>query len=381
MISRLALLLIASSFVLLSSCSKNGETVEATAINPTPVKLSHRLSIEDVVSDPAYARMFHRVAAENPQHISTVLHAIRFYGADHKVYRGTPDECTLLELLTDESLSQKHLGGFGLVQTPYGVRGVTVPRPRAFVENSQQSHDLQILATLASLGVPRSHPIRFRDKTLTVGDLLDDAIATFSLEREEIEWSAFSLILYLPPRRTWTNKFGREFNFDELCEHLLDASLDTTCSGTHLLYGMTALLLVDRQMPILEPKNSRRLGDRLAEVARYLEASQKPEGFWEGYWFLGLDDDTFRDEEIADEVDELERTQRRVSRVLATGHHLEWLMKLPPEMQPGETCFRNAGRWLNECVIAESDEVIRSNYCPYTHAVNAVRLLRPPARL
>ncbi len=367
------LLVMLVALTVFPACFRQGEVSLST---PDPARLVARVSLVDSVDDGTYAQMLGRVRSKEPKHISTVLHAIRFEGPDFKVYQDAEEACSFLQLLTNESLSNQHLGGFGLIKTPYGVRAITVPRPRAYVESSQQSHDLQILATFAALGVPLTQPIEFSSgSTATVQDLLDDAILTFSFDRKEIEWSALSLVLYLPPEKTWVNKFGKEYDFDSLCEYLLGKSFNATCSGTHLLYCMTALFLVDQKQQLLRSENATRLKDRLEEVSRYLQQTQHADGFWEVNWFFELEGQPLEDVSEA-EMNEQQLVQLRVNRVLATGHHLEWLMLLPPEMRPTDECFFRGSRWLQGAVLSESREVIANNYCPYTHAVNAVRLLK-----
>jgi len=64
--------------------------------------------------------------------------------------------------------------------------------------------------------------------------------------------------------------------------------------------------------------------------------------------------------------------------VLTTGHHVEWLMLLPPDLQPPRECFQVALRWLQVRLEVDDLDTIRQNYCPYSHAGRVLRVLSRP---
>ena len=65
------------------------------------------------------------------------------------------------------------------------------------------------------------------------------------------------------------------------------------------------------------------------------------------------------------------------STVLVTSHHLEWLMLLPSELLPESNRLLRSAQWLEEQAVAAEKDTLMEHYCPYSHAVRAVALLRP----
>ena len=119
----------------------------------------------------------------------------------------------------------------------------------------RQAHEDQLLAVLAEAGVPLSTPLTTGRGQASAQRLLDDTLANFDLKQAEPEWSALSVVLYLPPQRSWTDKYGKVLTFDDLAEELMDRTFQANlpCAGTHLIYTLTALLRADEQEPVLTP--------------------------------------------------------------------------------------------------------------------------------
>src|SRR5690606_16031429 len=91
---------------------------------------------------------------------------------------------------------------------------------------------------------------------------------------------------------------------------------------------------------------------------------QYDEGYWHGNWSLGAaaknvatDDEDYR-------------------RVIATGHHLEWLAIAPPELHPPRESLRRAARWLIDETLSVPEETLRERYTFYSHVGNALALWR-----
>jgi hypothetical protein len=177
------------------------------------------------------------------------------------------------------------------------------------------------------------------------------------------------LMLYVPPARSWRNKFGKEFTFDDAVRELLSRPIERSpCAGTHRLTALAVMLRVDAEVPVLSEAVRAEVREHLRVVVRTLTECQRPQGFWEPSWFQELPGARplmFRN---------MTGTE---SEVLATGHHLEWLMLLPPDMQPPPEVFARGARWLTKVLLEESKDNrwVAANYCPVIHAARSVLVL------
>jgi hypothetical protein len=255
-----------------------------------------------------------------------------------------------------------------LFETKTGVRCRVLERGQAlWKQHERQAHTDQLLAVFAELRIPLSHPIRTVSGKRTVRELLVDALANFALDQKEIEWSALAFILYLPPQRSWADKFGRSCDFDALAEELLSCGMEgRSCGGSHILFALTAMLQIDRRTSILTDKSQKRIRDHLRQMVGYAVRNQSSAGFWRSDWH--------RSEKNLD----LENGRRGAigpSEVLITGHQLEWMMFLPPELSPPRDCFLRGANWLQSQLLTATPSTIKDNYCPYSHAGRVLMLL------
>ena len=303
--------------------------------------------------------------------LGAMLHAAHVFGAECCVSeKGSGEPIRVVDLLLHSERGSEHFGGArALCPTRYGARFPLHQKAALGTEQpSAESHPGQTLSVLAGLGVPLSQPIQLPDdETGTLQQVLDDMAANFVLEGE-IYWDAAALTLYVPPARSWTNKFGEEFTFDMLAEELLNRDLaESSCSGTHGLISLTILMRVDEQTEILSPRIRKKLRQRLADVATVLVEGQLPDGSWQLDWHAPLSGRPSS------------RNQRRTETtgVLATGHHLEWLLMLPDEMRPDDQVFARAAEWLLAALLQQTEdrEWVQRWYCPASHAARAVKIL------
>jgi hypothetical protein len=309
---------------------------------------------------------------EHPVSVSDALHVLRLFGPEAvcKPAQGNGDRLPMLDTILDHDTGLAYFGGSGppLIDTRDGVRSRVVFRRDARWQPERQAHDDQLLAVLAEVGVPLSQRVRTPGGEHMVRNILEDTLANFDLKKQEIEWSALSVALYLPPRKSWVDKYGQLFTLDDVAKELIGRLYRPrlSCAGTHLLYSMTVLLRADEQYPVLSPEVRTELREKLRGAAQALPRSQSADGMWGADWASPVLDAAQRRPFTASPLGD---------QVLATGHHVEWLMLLPPDMAPPRVCFLAALRGLQLRLQTDDQQMLRQNYCPYSHAGRVLRLL------
>jgi hypothetical protein len=305
--------------------------------------------------------------------VSLYLHVLRVHGLGaSRPDPGRPAGATLLDELTDEAAGRAAFGSPALVRARTGARYPT-SGPGRF-RPSEETHRDQVLAAFAEFGVPLCQPLRFPDETLTVREVLRDSVANFHLRQAELVWTALAYALYLPPQRSWVNRYGEQTTFDELTAELLDRPFNkASCGGTHLLFTLTVLARADAQADVLSGPTRERLWQRLRQARDAVVASQAPDGTWPLDWFQGLGDYPLPATERIDPTD-------RAVRLLTTSHLAEWLLYLPPELAAPRACLERAGYWLYEQLRAATPAQELENFCPYAHAACVVKRLCPEGR-
>jgi hypothetical protein len=302
--------------------------------------------------------------------VSYCYHWLRVHGRDPAARTGPfPSRDAALELLTDQQAGEAYFGRPPVVRTRSGARFPTADADAAAAEFSLEAHRDQGLATLAELGVPLTHPLRIAGETFPLREVLRDSLANFHLGQEELTWTALAYALYLPPANHWVNRYGESFSFDDVVGELLGRPLDkASCAGTHLLYSLTILARVDRQMPVLSGPVRDRLWERLGHSVDVARRTQDAGGFWRVDWnreLLGA-----APAEGWSRPPDLPWT-----RLLATGHLAEWMLYLPPEVRPPADDLRRAGRWLYRQLHTHSAAQLQEWFCPCAHAVCVLRQL------
>jgi hypothetical protein len=182
-------------------------------------------------------------------------------------------------------------------------------------------------------------------------------------------WTALAYALYLPPGRSWLNRYGERTSFDEVVTDLLRRPLDrSVCAGTHLVYTLTVLARVDQQGAIVSEPVRERLWRRLRQALDATLATQEPDGSWPVDWNRSLLEGSEPDRFSPD-------SSQLQNRLLATSHLAEWLLYLPDELAVPDSCLRRAGWWLYEQLRVASPDQLRENFCPYAHAARVLLLL------
>jgi hypothetical protein len=232
---------------------------------------------------------------------------------------------------------------------------------------AQESHYDQAMATFGQLGLSLDQSIRVQGRTLstTLSEPFNTILQRFELGADEPEWTILSIAYYLPPAKSWTNRWGTSFSMDDLAAELLKRPYGQgTCSGTHTLFTICTLLRVDENHSILTNKSRQAITDRLRDVKRRLEEYQLPNGAWSDTWATNGYPVGPRD--YNDYPSYCERLR------VVTGHHLEWIAIAPLELRPSEQCLLRALNWCFEDLrmLPSIDE--RPARCPPTHTMLAV---------
>jgi len=222
------------------------------------------------------------------------------------------------------------------------------------------------LASLTEAGVSLDEPVFTPGRRgHTIGDVLQQSLWDFRVDEIETEWSALAFGLWLPPERAWRLRDGREVSFDLLAERLMrgDRKLGV-CAGTHRVYSLMVLVRLDDEFQILSPSMRAKAWRHLETVRDAIAVSQFPDGHWPSNWADGAD-------AVANPIDE-----EHYKKVIATGHHLEWLAIAPTELHPPRALILKAADWVIGTTRAQSDADIVQRYTFFSHVGNALALWR-----
>jgi len=308
-----------------------------------------------------------KIEEDREQNLSGIFHLIHLFGPEALAINSDNSTTPMVELLLNGNLGEKYFkDGLVLAKTRWGLRFPEVNRwYLATQQRNTQAHPGQGLATLSTAGVAVDTTVILPDgKKMKVKDILDDVQANFVLEGD-IYWDVIALAIYLAPQEEWTDKFGRTFSFDQVVDELISRDQSNMlCAGTHGLIALTTLLRVDREAPILSPIHRDKLKQYLALSVEQLVHSQLPDGGWSRQWMHPRP----------------KKESARVSAenmIQATGHHLEWLILLPQDLQPEPYILEHAARNLVRLLLFRIDDAQWRNqyFCPLTHAARSVSIL------
>jgi hypothetical protein len=301
--------------------------------------------------------------------VAVLAHGLMLWGPVADRQREPLVGSPLIEQILD---NEKYREAYGtrhplLIRTRYGARFADQRDELTTEERlDRESHVGQLLSILGECGVPLSSPIRTAEGPATLMNVLDDLVANFTLDHE-LDWSLAALALYLPPRRSWCNKFGTEFTFDQLAEHLLDRPLGqgSPCCGTHTLYTLAILLQVHRQEGILQQSTVGRLTGYLKAARERLIQNQTQDGFWTTDWAA-----------VSDAHPDLGK-DGVVQAIWMTGHHLDWMAIVPVDCRVPESGLRRAAEIVCRRTAATDSGQTLANCCYYFHGIRAtLRLIR-----
>jgi hypothetical protein len=339
-----------------------------------PWVISPRFSEPRIATDEQLTAVLNRVKppAVKDQMTNNFVHALRLWGPkadfhDEKIPSG--DE--LRQYFLDDTVFRKFAGEKAAPLFYYGRDGLDV---RSFDEQpahraSSSYHVDDLLATFAETGTSLETPIILRDHNghadqATVGELLNDSLRRFHLERFEYEWTAIVYGRYVFPLRQWKNRFGSRIDTNMIVKELMDKPLDIgPCNGLHRLEALVVLYRANEEANALQPRTKRAILQHMKRCSDLLVSAQHPEGFWTRSWPKGPGSQAEKNAPLHDKL-------------LVTGHQLEWLAYAPEEVQPPRETIVRAGQWLVRTLTEMDEKELIGAYGPYTHAARALCLWR-----
>lgn len=332
-----------------------------------PLEVGPLYDRPDFVTDEELAAVLERVVPRfrprrtAPNHVE---HAVRTWGVtaefdDPQALSGRE----LAAFLTDHA---RYAASWGEETAPLILDHRIGLAIRFGSEAGASVHHDHWLASLTEAGVGLHTPVygpARRDATIC--DVLQESLRDFRLDEFETEWTAMGFGLWLPPQREWIGSGGRRYSFDLIAERLMRGHPGLgVCCGTHRVYSLMLLVRLDEEFAILSEGVRREAFAHLARVRELLIASQQANGCWPSNWADGAD---AADSPLDEPVEK---------RIIATGHHLEWLAIAPRELHPPDEAIRRAARWVIDATTARTATEIVPHYTYYSHVGRALSLWR-----
>ena len=293
-----------------------------------------------------------------------VEHALRIWSVDAEF--GDPKVMSgqqMKEFLIDHG---KYLASWGseikplLLDQPGGVA------IRWGLEECASVHHDHWLACLTEAGVSLDQPVFTPARHMhTINDVIQQSLRDFRLDERETEWSTMAFGLWIAPTKAWTNGEGRQISFDQIAERLIRGHKRLgVCNGLHRVYSLVVLIRLDNDHKILSAGVREKIFDHLRGVRRNIMESQFEDGHWPTNWMDGA-------EAISKPVDD-----PLFRKVIATGHHLEWMAIAPPELHVPREQLEKAAKWVIATTKAQTTEGIQQHYTFYSHVGGALSLWR-----
>jgi hypothetical protein len=309
--------------------------------------------------------------------IGNIDHHLRFWGPkarfrDPKFIDGE----ALRQLLTDDRRFQALFGEKGkekplLIEMPK-VGGIRVRELEGAMSSPHNDHTM---ASLAEVGTPLSFPIVTPRGDSTFRAIVEQSLRDFSLNQVEYEWSAVTFALFVQANR-WVTTEGQEVSFDVLADRIMRQDMPQgVCMGFHRLHALVMLLRVnehwDGPQPMLSPEKEAEIVDYLEAMTTKLIAHQHADGFWNVDWPSSTPKSQ---QPTTGDGDDLG------SRIIATGHALEWWALVPNKyaerLLPPRNVRVAAAQWLVRTINEMSDEAVLENSSFLSHAGRALALWR-----
>ena len=332
-----------------------------------PLRMESLYDDPQVVSDDELMSVLKQVqprfSAKNlrPNYVE---HALRIWGesarfSDRHVMSGVQ----LRDLLIDHG---QYLASWGDRVKPLLVESREGVEVRWGREEGASVHHDHWLACLTEAGVALDEPIYTPSQHMrTINDAVQQALRDFRIDGREVEWSAMAFGLWLPPAKSWQTVDGRIVSFDMLAQRLMRGDLRLgVCSGTHRLYSIVLLLRLDELQSILSGEVRNEMLAHMHRVRQLLIDSQFEDGHWPSNWDKGA---AAIEKPIDDPLHK---------KVIATGHHLEWLALAPAELHPPREQIRKAARWAIDTTVSRTPAQILDHYTFYSHVGGALSLWR-----
>ncbi len=344
----------------------------------TPLSIEPLYNDPEVVSDEELAAVLERVqprfwseedparpaAGLKPNHVE---HALRTWGIKAKFQnpRAMSGEA-LKNYLVDHGQwlaswgNVKRKTAKSLIQDTPG--GVSI---RWGKEEGTSVHHDHWLACLTEAGISIDEPVFTPSARKSLTDVLKEAMRDFRLDETETEWSAMAFGFWIAPQKEWTTRNGRVLSFDMLAERLMRGHKRLgVCCGLHRVYSLMVMVRLDDEQHILSSQMREKAMFHLRDVRDLMSVSQFEDGHWPSNWSEGAD-------AVSKPIEDA-----LFRKVIATGHHLEWLAIAPKELHPPREAILKAADWVIKTTTEQSDKDISERYTFFSHVGNALALWR-----
>lgn len=341
--------------------------VELADNEPNRVALQYDW-VDIVSSDQVYQVLDRLKPPKNVYESNTLIHALRLWGRDARFDDpAIPDGELMWRFFTDDEVFRQVAGQDAPPLYERTPEGLFV---RPWIDNDPNrgtgSHHINdFLATMGETMTPLDTPLKLRDGSpATIRDLLETALANYTPDQREYEWTAINYARYVFPTWSFKNRYGETIDAQHFVDRLTTEPIEHgVCNATHRLEALAVLLRIDDEQQQLSSGTRQQIINRLRDVSLRLYHSQTEAGYWHRDWVSGP-----KASEPAD--------SSQYDRILATGHHLEWMALAPHEALPPRESIRRATQWLVQAILSEEESHIRAKYGPYSHAGRAMCLFR-----
>jgi hypothetical protein len=243
-------------------------------------------------------------------------------------------------------------------KTQYGGRAQPFTQPYAF-----EGHPNQFLGYLTMSDLPLDHTLKTGrgDETITVADMVRNAQMEVH-GGEEITWTLWALIHYLPPDAVWNNKYGERWSIERMVQMQTHEPVERgACGGTHGLYALSYA-------------RNRYLQDGKPLRGVWLEADQKIQRYLAYAKSLQNQDGSFSTNFFQGGGYSNDFT----TRLHTSGHTLEWLSMALYDHQLKE-------QWVRNGVAATAKDLIDNARAPMDcgplyHALSGLVIYRERTR-
>lgn len=340
--------------------SQNGSEYQRLPVTRNePLEISSLYDRPDFISDAELADVLRQVQprfAVKELKPNFVEHALRTWGVrakfrDPEVRSGAD----LARFLTD---SASFVESWGTEIRPLLQEKPTGISVRWGSEKGGSVHHDHWLASLTEAGATLDTPVFGPSRhSSTLGDVLHESLRDFRLDERETEWTAMAFGMWLPPEGHWIGSDGRRYSFDLIARRLMRGQKEIgVCSGTHRVFSLMVLIRLDDEYPAILSDDARdEAYAYLEQVRDAIIASQFDDGHWPSNWPDGAD-------AVKNPVnDELYK------KVIATGHHLEWLSIAPKDLHPPDEQIKRAFRWVIETTKSQTKQEILDRYTFFSH--------------
>jgi len=256
-----------------------------------------------------------------------------------------------------------------LVPSPFGVQVVTSVVDVGWGQEWGSTHIGKYLQVMSDVDAPSDTPLMLAgNRPAKLSDVIQDEARRFH-PTQELEWVTCGLARYLAVTH-WQNRFGQDLSFDELADILVKRPFGlSACEGTHAPYALATLLNVHATSPLLSEGKAQEARERLLEYTKLLAGRQQPDGSWTAGWW---------EDEVHSKHKESGASDGSHGKITATGHILEWMMILPPDLRLDPAALRRAADFtlatlptLREAILIDFHD-----YLPASHALRALVMAR-----